>query len=75
MPLSHGRSGAPPFRGRHCLLLLNNGEQRVRCGVSRLSLELLEPALAPTKQGGIHAFKQRRARIERAELVRWLIYR
>src|SRR5215475_8347052 len=40
--------------------------QPVRCGVSRLALELLEPDLPPTKQGRIQAFKQRRARIERA---------
>jgi Protein of unknown function (DUF1488) len=45
---------------------MKNGSQRVRCGVSRLALELLEPDLPPTKQGRIQAFKQRRARIERA---------
>jgi Protein of unknown function (DUF1488) len=44
---------------------MNNGNQRVRCGVSRLALELLEPDLPPTKQGRIQAFNQRRARIER----------
>jgi hypothetical protein len=46
--------------------VMNNGEQHVRCGVTRLSLELLEPDLPPTKQGRIQAFKQRRTRIERA---------
>ena len=45
---------------------MNNGDQRVRCGVTRLALELLEPDLPPTKQGRIQAFKQRRTRIERA---------
>lgn len=45
---------------------MNNGDQRVRCGVSRLALELLEPELPPTKEGRIEAFKQRRTRIERA---------
>jgi hypothetical protein len=45
---------------------MNNGDRRVRCGVTRLSLELLEPELPPTKQGRILAFNQRRARIERA---------
>jgi hypothetical protein len=34
---------------------MNNGDQRVRCGVTRLALELLEPDLAPTKQGRIQA--------------------
>jgi hypothetical protein len=45
---------------------MNNGNQRVRCGVTRLSLELLQPDLPLTKQGRIEAFKQRRTRIERA---------
>jgi len=45
---------------------MRNGDQRVRCGVSRLALELLEPDLPPTKEGRIEAFKQRRTRIERA---------
>jgi uncharacterized protein DUF1488 len=45
---------------------MDNGEQRVRCGVSRLVLEILEPDLPPTKQGRVEAFKQRRARIEHA---------
>jgi hypothetical protein len=35
---------------------MKNGEQHVRCGVTRLSLELLEPNLPPTKQGRIQAF-------------------
>jgi hypothetical protein len=45
---------------------MSNGDQRVRCGVTRLALEVLEPDLPPTKQGRIQAFKQRRTRIERA---------
>ena len=45
---------------------MDNGDQRVRCGVSRLALEILEPELPPTKEGRIEAFKQRRTRIERA---------
>ena len=45
---------------------MSNGDQRVRCGVSRLALELLEPELPPTKEGRIGAFKQHRRRIERA---------
>jgi Protein of unknown function (DUF1488) len=44
---------------------MSNGDQRVRCGVSRLALELLEPDLPPTKEGRVQAFNQRRARIER----------
>jgi Protein of unknown function (DUF1488) len=45
---------------------MENGDQRVRCGVSRLALELLEPELPATKEGRTQAFKQRRTRIERA---------
>jgi hypothetical protein len=45
---------------------MSNGDQGVRCGVSRLALELLEPDLPPTKEGRVQAFNQRRARIERA---------
>jgi Protein of unknown function (DUF1488) len=45
---------------------MDNGDQRVRCGVSRLALEVLEPELPPTQEGRLQAFKQRRSRIERA---------
>ena len=38
--------------------------------VSRLVLEILEPDLPPTNQGRVEAFKQRRARIERAKFDR-----
>jgi Protein of unknown function (DUF1488) len=44
---------------------MNNGDQRVRCGVTILALELLEPELPPTREGRIQAFNQRRTRIER----------
>ena len=46
-------------------LYMNNGDQRVRCGVSTLALELLDPELPPTREGRTQAFKQRRTRIER----------
>jgi hypothetical protein len=45
---------------------MNNGDRRVRCGITGLALELLEPELPHTKQGRIQAFSQRRARVERA---------
>jgi hypothetical protein len=44
---------------------MNDGERRVRCGISRLALEVLEPELPPTKQGRMQAFTQHRIRIER----------
>ena len=50
---------------------MNNGDQRVRCGVTRLTLELLEPEFPPTREGRAQAFKQRRNRIERAASVKF----
>ena len=54
------------FEADNIYFYMNNGDQRVRCGVSRLALEVLEPELPPTKEGRLQAFKQRRSRIERA---------
>jgi hypothetical protein len=45
---------------------MSTGDRRVRCGVTALALELLEPELPHTKQGRIQAFKLRRNRIERS---------
>ena len=45
---------------------MNDSDRRIRCGISGLALELLAPELPHTKQGRIEAFKQRRARVERA---------
>jgi Protein of unknown function (DUF1488) len=44
---------------------MNDGQRRVRCGISRLALEVLEPELPPTKQSRMQAFAQHRIRIER----------
>jgi hypothetical protein len=54
------------FEADNIYFYMDNGDQRVRCGVSRLALELLEPELPPTKEGRIEAFKQHRRRFERA---------
>jgi hypothetical protein len=54
------------FEADNIYFYMDNGDQRVRCGVSRLALELLEPELPPTKEGRLQAFKQRRSRIERS---------
>jgi Protein of unknown function (DUF1488) len=54
------------FEADNIYFYMDNGDQRVRCGVSRLALELLEPELPSTKEGRLQAFKQRRSRIERA---------
>jgi Protein of unknown function (DUF1488) len=45
---------------------MDNGDRRIRCGISRLALEALEPELPPTKDGRMQAFQQHRRRIERA---------
>jgi hypothetical protein len=50
---------------------MDNEEQRVRCGISRLALELLDPELPPTKDGRTQAFNQRRNRIERAASLKF----
>ena len=50
---------------------MNNGDQRVRCGVTKLALELLEPELPPSREGRTQTFKQRRTRIERAASVKF----
>src|SRR5262245_35935955 len=58
---SYSRSGHHHFANDVVYFYMNNREKRVRCGVTRLSFELLEPDLPPTRQGRIQAFKQRRA--------------
>jgi len=45
---------------------MNDGDRRIRCGISRLALEVLEPELPPTKEGRMQAFQKHRRRIERA---------
>jgi Protein of unknown function (DUF1488) len=43
---------------------MDNGDQRVRCGITRSALEILDPELPSTKQGRIQAFNEHRTRIE-----------
>jgi hypothetical protein len=59
------------FETGNIYFYMNNGDRRVRCGVTTLALELLEPELPPTREGRFQAFKQRRARIERAAGVKF----
>lgn len=54
------------FATKDIYFYMNDGDQRVRCGVTRLALEILEPELPPTKQGRIQAFNHHRTRIEQA---------
>jgi Protein of unknown function (DUF1488) len=60
------RSWTSPFRDRCLYFYMSNDDQRVRCGITGVALELLEPELPHTKQGRIQAFNRRRARIERS---------
>jgi Protein of unknown function (DUF1488) len=45
---------------------MSDGQRRVRCAISRLALEVLQPELFPTKEGRMQAFQQHRRCIERA---------
>ena len=56
--------GHHQFVSDNVYFFMSNGGQRVRCGITRLALEVLAPELPHTKQGRIQAFKQRRTRIE-----------
>jgi hypothetical protein len=61
-----------PTRGTHHFasdivhFYMDDGDRRVRCGISRLALEVLEPELPQTKEGRMQAFQKHRRRIERA---------
>ena len=50
---------------------MDNGKQRVRCGISRLALEALEPDLPLTRDGRIQAFNQHRPSIDRLASVKF----
>jgi Protein of unknown function (DUF1488) len=50
---------------------MNDRDRRVRCGISRLALEVLEPELPQTKEGRLQAFQQNRRRIERVASARF----
>jgi hypothetical protein len=66
MPLTAtGDPGHHHFASETVHFYMNDGDRRVRCGISRLALEVLEPELPPTKEGRIQAFQRHRRRIER----------
>ena len=54
------------FEDENIYFYMDNGGERVRCGISRLALEALEPELPSSKEGRIQAFNEHRARINRA---------
>jgi hypothetical protein len=67
MPLiATAEPGHHHFVGGIVHFYMDDGDRRVRCGISRLALEVLEPELSPTKEGRMQAFQQHRRRIERA---------
>jgi hypothetical protein len=63
---THIGSGTSLFATKTIYFYMNDGDQRVRCGITRLALEILEPELAATKQGRIQAFNHHRTGIEQA---------
>src|SRR5262249_50685269 len=67
MPLiATGDPGHHHFASDIVHFYMDDGHRRVRCGISRLALEVLQPDLPPTKEARMQAFQQHRRRIERA---------
>ena len=67
MPLTAtGDPGHHHFASDIVHFYMDDGHRHVRCGISRLALEVLQPELPPTKEGRMQAFQQHRRRIERA---------
>jgi hypothetical protein len=54
------------FEDENVYFYTDNGDQRVRCGISRLALEALEPGLPSSKEGRIQTFQKHRTPIDRA---------
>ena len=64
MPLT--ATGEPGHHHFASDIYMDDGHRHVRCGISRLALEVLQPELPPTKEGRMQAFQPHRRRIERA---------
>jgi hypothetical protein len=72
MPLtSTADSGHHHFASDIVHFYMDDKGRRIRCGISKLALEVLEPELPPTKEGRMQAFQQHRRRIERAASVKF----
>jgi len=56
--------GHHQFATDNVYFFMNNGDRRVRCGITRSAVEVLAPELPHTKQGRVQAFKQCRIHIE-----------
>jgi hypothetical protein len=67
MPLcSTGESGNCELYNRNVYFFMTSGGHRIRCGVTDLALEVLEPKLDQTTgKGRLAAFGARRAFVER----------
>jgi Protein of unknown function (DUF1488) len=72
MPLTAtADSGHHHFASDIVHFYMDDKGRRIRCGISKLALEVLEPELPPTKEGRMQAFQQHRRRIERAASVKF----
>ena len=57
-------SGHNHFPSENVYFFMNDGNQRIRCGVSELALEVFDPKFQRTKQGRLQAFNMFRKEIE-----------
>ena len=57
-------SGHNHFPSENIYFFMNDGNQRIRCGVSELALEVFDPKFQRTKQGRLQAFNKFRKEIE-----------
>jgi hypothetical protein len=59
MPLTATfESGHNHFPSENIYFFMNDGNQRIRCGVSELALEVFDPKFQRTKQGRLQAFNK-----------------
>ena len=52
------------FPSENIYFFMNDGNQRIRCGVSELALEIFDPKFQRTKKGRLQAFNKFRKEIE-----------
>ena len=52
------------FPSENIYFFMNDGNQRIRCGLSELALEVFDPKFQRTKQGRLQAFNKFRKEIE-----------
>jgi hypothetical protein len=66
MPLSSlGESGQCELYANHVYFFMTYGGHRIRCGITDLALEILEPSIDQTARGRLAVFDAHRPFIER----------